>query len=158
MLIKSNRTALQTYKVEERTFGTPCNLHAIMWLKLWERVGRHSATCNLLCRTIIRRAICEGGAIWEGNQALGRMNSDIIGFHKGGTSKDLYIQVFHDQSVKLEHMLSVSKGKLGFTNDLPLVGMIRQPYGRTGHSYQSQLSASEQWTSESCYQWPQCRW
>ena len=26
MLIKSNRTALQTYKVEERTFGTPCNV------------------------------------------------------------------------------------------------------------------------------------
>ena len=25
VLIKSNRTALQTYKVEERTFGTPCN-------------------------------------------------------------------------------------------------------------------------------------
>ena len=24
VLIKSNRTALQTYKVEERTFGTPC--------------------------------------------------------------------------------------------------------------------------------------
>ena len=24
MLIKSNRTALQTYKVEERTFGAPC--------------------------------------------------------------------------------------------------------------------------------------
>ena len=24
MLIKSNRIALQTYKVEERTFGTPC--------------------------------------------------------------------------------------------------------------------------------------
>ena len=24
MLIKSNRTALQTYKVEERTFGTHC--------------------------------------------------------------------------------------------------------------------------------------
>ena len=46
------------------------------------------------------------------------MNSDIIGLHKGGTSEDLYIQVFHDQSVKLEHMLSVSKGKLGFTNDL----------------------------------------
>ena len=26
MLIKSNRTALQTYKVEKRTFGTPCIL------------------------------------------------------------------------------------------------------------------------------------
>ena len=25
VLIKSNRTALQTYKVEERTFGTPCS-------------------------------------------------------------------------------------------------------------------------------------
>ena len=25
VLIKPNRTALQTYKVEERTFGTPCN-------------------------------------------------------------------------------------------------------------------------------------
>ena len=24
MLIKSDRTALQTYKVDERTFGTPC--------------------------------------------------------------------------------------------------------------------------------------
>ena len=24
VLIKSNRTALQTYKAEERTFGTPC--------------------------------------------------------------------------------------------------------------------------------------
>ena len=24
VLIKSNRTALQTYEVEERTFGTPC--------------------------------------------------------------------------------------------------------------------------------------
>ena len=26
VLIKSNRTALQTYKGEERTFGTPCIL------------------------------------------------------------------------------------------------------------------------------------
>ena len=26
-LIKSNRTALQTYKVEERVFGTPCILY-----------------------------------------------------------------------------------------------------------------------------------
>ena len=32
--------------------------------------------------------------------------------------------------------------------------MIRQPDGRTEHSYKSQLSASEQWTSELCYQWP----
>ena len=30
--------------------------------------------CSLLCRTIIRRAICERGAIREVNQALGRMN------------------------------------------------------------------------------------
>ena len=28
---------------------------------------------------------------------------------------NLYIQVFHDQSFKLEHMFSASKGKLGFT-------------------------------------------
>ena len=28
VLIKSNRTALQTYKVEERTFGTPCNVNS----------------------------------------------------------------------------------------------------------------------------------
>ena len=25
LLTKSNRTEIQTYKVEERTFGTPCN-------------------------------------------------------------------------------------------------------------------------------------
>ena len=32
VLIKSNRTALQTYKVEERTFGTPCI--AFLWFSL----------------------------------------------------------------------------------------------------------------------------
>ena len=26
LLTKSNRTEIQTYKVEERTFGTPCNI------------------------------------------------------------------------------------------------------------------------------------
>ena len=52
----------------------------------------------MLCRTIIRRAVCEGGAICEGNQVLGRTNSDIIGLHKEGTGKDLYIQVFHEKS------------------------------------------------------------
>ena len=58
------------------------------------------------------RAVCEGGAIREGNQLLGRTNSNIIGLHKGGSSEDLYIQVFHDHSFKLEHMLSTSKGTL----------------------------------------------
>ena len=29
VLIKSNRTALETYKVEERTFGTPCTFNLI---------------------------------------------------------------------------------------------------------------------------------
>ena len=30
VLIKSNCTALQTYKVEEQTFGTPCMFAAVM--------------------------------------------------------------------------------------------------------------------------------
>lgn len=78
----------------------------------------HSATRSLLRKTIVRRAVCEGGAIRQGNQVLGRMNSDITGLHLGGTDEDLYIQVIHDQSFKLEHMLSASKGKLGFADDL----------------------------------------
>ena len=41
-------------------------------------------------RTTARRA---GGAIREVNQAFGRVNSYIIGLHKGDTGKDLYIQV-----------------------------------------------------------------
>ena len=61
------------------------NLQAIKWLKLRERAEDHSVTHSFLCRTIIRRAVCEGGAIREGNQALSRRNSDIIGLHKGGT-------------------------------------------------------------------------
>ena len=40
-------------------------------------------------RTTARRA----GAIREGNQAFGRVNSYIIGLHKGDIGKDLYIQV-----------------------------------------------------------------
>ena len=78
----------------------------------------HSAKRSLLCRTIIRREVGERGAIREGSQALGRKNSDIIGLHKEGTGMNLYIQVFHDQSFKLEHMFSASNGKLGFTYDL----------------------------------------
>ena len=50
-------------------------------------------TRSLLCRTIIGRAVCERGAIREGNQAFGRMNSDIIGLYKGNTGKDLHIHV-----------------------------------------------------------------
>jgi len=30
LLTKSNRTTLQSYKVEERTFGTPCILQIIL--------------------------------------------------------------------------------------------------------------------------------
>ena len=40
------------------------NLQAIMWLKLWESGGPQ---CDVLCRTIIRRPICEGRAIRKGN-------------------------------------------------------------------------------------------
>ena len=29
LLTKSNRTTLQSYKVEERTFGTPCKVNNI---------------------------------------------------------------------------------------------------------------------------------
>ena len=32
MLIKSNRTALEKYKVEERTFGTPCIYFIILYV------------------------------------------------------------------------------------------------------------------------------
>ena len=34
LLTKSNRTELQTYKVEERTFGTPCILQTVLLLDL----------------------------------------------------------------------------------------------------------------------------
>ena len=37
---------------------------------------------------------------------------------KDEPSARVIIQVFHDQCLKLEHMLSVSKRRLGFTDDL----------------------------------------
>ena len=47
LFIESNRTELQTYKVEERTFGTPCT-----WIwntyHLFERLGRRLPPVDLL--------------------------------------------------------------------------------------------------------------
>ena len=72
----------------------------------------HSAKRSLLCRTIIGREVSERGASARVARRLAGRTAISL------ACMNLYIQVFHDQSFKLEHMFSASKGKLGFTYDL----------------------------------------
>ena len=57
MLIKSNRTALQTYKVEEGTFGTPCIFINVMMSDIFAQelgVFRYVKSVFRACFLILR--------------------------------------------------------------------------------------------------------
>ena len=75
MLIKSNRATLQSYKVEERTFGTPCTLYLLAWEAGMRNMGR-----EILCDARKGKAhVCSRPSSWSEAPFLFAHTSNLLG-------------------------------------------------------------------------------